>query len=102
MPSSKRADRVRIPSVGTYRVEKDGYAFLLDPADVQKLKTLPDFEGGEEPAVAENFLRTRAERWAEALVHAGVPAAQFLVRVDPHQRKTHLVKGSKVAFSADI
>ena len=86
----------------TYRIEKDGYAFLLDPANVQKLKTLPDFEGSEEPAVAENFLRTRAERWAETLAHAGVPAAQFLVRVDPHQRKTHLVKGSRIAFSADI
>ena len=86
----------------TYRIERDGYAFLLDPANVERLRTLPDFEGSEEPAVAENFLRTRAERWAETLTHAGVPAAQFQVRVDPHQRKTHLVKGSKIAFSADI
>ena len=88
--------------MATYRFEKDGYAFQLEPADVQKLKTLPDFEGSEEPAVAENFLRTRAERWAETLYHAGIPAAQFLVRVDPHQRKTHLVRGSRIAFSADI
>jgi len=98
----RQAKAVQFDPVGTYRIEKEGYSFLLDPADVQKLKSLPDFENSEEPAVAENFLRTRAERWAETLVHAGVPAAQFLVRVDPHQRKTHLVRGSKVAFSADI
>ena len=43
------------------------YAFVLDRPEVDKLKAMPDFEGREEPAVAEDFLRFRAESWADVL-----------------------------------
>ena len=41
----------------TYRACRDGYAFVLDRPNVEILKAMPDFEGQEEPAVAEAFLR---------------------------------------------
>ena len=53
-----------------YRVEREGFAFVLDPEQVPAVKALPDFEGREEPAVAEEFLRTHAEGWADALAAA--------------------------------
>src|SRR5262245_6778174 len=51
----------------TYRMQREGYIFALDPANVARLKSLPDFEGKEEPALAEDFLRFRIETWAENL-----------------------------------
>jgi len=86
----------------TYRIETNGYRFHLDPANVETLKRMADFEGREEPAVAEEFLRLRAEGWAESLADAGAPPAEISVQIDPHQRKTHLLRGAKVLFSADI
>ena len=83
-------------------MEKDGYTFLLDRPNVEKLKSLSDFEGREEPAVAEEFLRFRVERWAETLADAGAPPAEFSVEIDPHQRKTHLRRASTVVVSTDI
>lgn len=85
-----------------YRGERDGYAFVLDRSNVDKLKGLPDFEGREEPAVAEDFLRFRVEAWAESLADAGAKPGEVLVSIDPHQRKAHLTRGSAVLFSADI
>ena len=41
-------------------MNREGYAFILERPDVDKLKGMPDFEGREEPAVAEDFLRYRA------------------------------------------
>ena len=46
-------------------MDREGYAFILERPDVDKLKGMPDFEGREEPAVAEDFLRYRAEGWAD-------------------------------------
>jgi hypothetical protein len=81
---------------------RDGYTFVLDGANVDRLKSLADFEAKEEPALAEDFLRFRVEAWAENLADAGAPPGNVLVSVDPHQRKTHLERDSAVLFSADI
>jgi len=69
---------------------------------VDRLKVLPDFEGKEEPALAEDFLRFRVEAWAENLSDAGAAKGEVSVSVDPHQRKAHLNRGSAKLFSADI
>jgi len=96
---------------GPYRFECGGFAFLLDRENVLRLKGMADFETQEEPAVAEQFLRLRAEVWAETLNSvggqdslgaAGSPPAEIAVRVDPHQRKAHLVRDQTVVVSADI
>jgi hypothetical protein len=100
---------------GPYRFESGGFAFLLDRENVLRLKGMADFETQEEPAVAEQFLRLRAEAWAETLNSvggqgsppdpvgaAGTPPAEIAVRVDPHQRKAHLVRDQTVVVSADI
>ncbi len=87
---------------GRYRMAREGYTFVLDRANVEKLKTLPDFEGREEPALAEDFLRFRVETWAENLGDAGAAPGEVSVSVDPHQRKAHLFRGAAKLFSADI
>lgn len=86
----------------TYRMAREGYTFTLDSANVQRLKALPDFEGREEPALAEDFLRFRVEAWAENLTDAGAGPGEISVTVDPHQRKAHLGRGDTLLFSADI
>jgi hypothetical protein len=86
----------------SYRMAREGYTFVLDPANVAKLKTLPDFEGKEEPALAEDFLRFRVEGWAENLADAGAAGGEVFVSVDRHQRKAHLTRGDTKLFSADI
>lgn len=86
----------------SYRREQNGYSFLLERDDVDRLKALPDFEGREEPAVAEDFLRFRVEGWADALADAGAGPAEFRARIDAHQRKVHLFRESKLVFSADL
>ena len=68
-------------------------------ANVEKLKTLPDFEGREEPALAEDFLRFRVETWADILADAGAAPGEVSVSVDPHQRKAHLIR-RETLFSA--
>jgi len=83
-------------------MDREGYTFALDPANVQKLKALPDFELKEEPALAEDFLRFRVEAWAENLADAGAHPGDVSVSIDPHQRKAHLARGAMVLFSADI
>ena len=75
---------------------------MLDGENVDRLKTLADFEAEEEPALAEDFLRFRVEAWAENLADAGAEPGDVLVLVDPHQRKTHLLRGGMTLFSADI
>jgi len=85
-----------------YRFEKEGFTFVLDAAGANAVKTLPDFEGREEPAVAEEFLRTRAEGWADALASAGAESGEYSVRVDEHQGKAHLSRGAVLIFSADL
>ena len=86
----------------SYRVARDAFAFVLDREGVTAVKGLPDFEGREEPAVAEEFLRTRAEGWADALASAGAQAGDYAVVVDGHQGKAHLVRNGTVVFSADL
>ena len=61
--------------------------------EVDKLKAMPDFEGREEPAVAEDFLRFRAEGWADVLSSAGAEPGEIAVTIDPHQKKAHLTQG---------
>ena len=81
---------------------KEGYTFVLDGENVDRLKTLADFEAGEEPALAEEFLKFRVEAWAENLADAGAAPGEVFVSVDPHQRKTHLTRAGAALFSADI
>ena len=81
---------------------KESYTFVLDGENVDLLKTLADFEAREEPALAEDFLKFRVEAWAENLADAGATPGDVFVSVDPHQRKTHLVRGATKLFSADI
>ena len=89
-------------NVRSYRVEREGFAFVLDPDGVRAVKELPDFEGREEPAVAEEFLRTRAEGWADALAAAGAAKGDYSVRVDGRQGKAHLSRAGLLVFSADL
>ena len=86
----------------TYRASRDGYAFVLDRPNVEKLKKMPDFEGREEPAVAEDFLRSRAEAWADVLVSAGAAPGEIAVEIDPHQKKARLAKETRIVVTADI
>ncbi len=95
MTGSERKDR-------SYRFEKEGFTFVLDAAGAGAVKALPDFEGREEPAVAEEFLRTRAEGWADALASAGAAAGEYSVRVDGHQARAHLSREGVLVFSADL
>lgn len=85
-----------------YRTHREGYAFVLDRPEVEKLKAMPDFEGREEPAIAEDFLRFRAEGWADVLSAAGAEPGQIDVSIDPHQKKAHLKKAQKIVITADI
>ncbi len=86
----------------SYRVEQAGYAFELPAAEVALLRRLPDFELEEEPAVADEFLRFRAERWAENLADAGVAPGAVEVRIDAHQRKARLQRAGSLLFAAEI
>jgi len=86
----------------SYRHERDGFVFLLEAADAAAMKAMPDFEGREEPAVAEEFLRFRAETWADQLTAAGARPGLVVVRLEPHQRKVRLVSGGTLLFTADI
>jgi hypothetical protein len=86
----------------SYRVANEGFVFHLDGDGALAVKALPDFEGKEEPAVAEEFLRARAERWAEALASAGAQRGEYDVRVDEHQGKAHLLRAGVLVFSADL
>ncbi|HTY40255.1 MAG TPA: hypothetical protein VMH79_00130 [Thermoanaerobaculia bacterium] len=86
----------------TYRASRDGFAFVLDPANVERLKSLPDFEGREEPAVAEDFLRSRAEAWADVLASAGTGPGEIAVEIDPHQKKARLSRATRIVVTADI
>ncbi len=86
----------------SYRRDQDGYSFILDRSSVELLKAIPEFEGREEPALADDFLRFRVEGWAENLADAGAAKGEIGVHVDPHQRKAHLQRASTVLFSADI
>ena len=95
MPESDAGSRI-------YRVEYEGYAFRLDRSGVRAVKALPDYEGRQEPAVAEEFLRTRAEPWADALASAGAERGEYDVRVDGRQGKAHLSRAGAFVFSADL
>ena len=86
----------------TYRTSRDGYAFVLDRPNVERLKRLPEFEGREEPAVAEDFLRSRAEAWADVLTSAGADPGEISVEIDPHQKKARLSKATRIVITADI
>ncbi|MEO8432649.1 MAG: hypothetical protein ABI592_14145 [Acidobacteriota bacterium] len=86
----------------SYEARWQGYRFRLDPDNVAALRSLPDFDGREEPAVAEDFLRASAERWAEALVAAGAPPGDFDVALDGHQRRTHLSRDGVRVFTAEL
>jgi hypothetical protein len=83
-------------------MHREGYAFVLDRPEVEKLKRMPDFEGREEPAIAEDFLRFRAESWADVLASAGAEPGEIDVSIDPHQKKAHLKKAQRVIITADI
>jgi hypothetical protein len=89
-------------NASNYRMTREGYAFVLERPDVEKLKALPDFEGREEPAVAEDFLRFRTEAWADVLAAAGAEPGEIAVSIDPHQKKAHLKKAQRIVITADI
>jgi hypothetical protein len=85
-----------------YRIDRGGYRFELPGSEVARLRKLPDFETREEPAVADEFLRFRAEGWAENLSDAGAEPGPILIRIDTHERKTKLYRDEELLFSADI
>ena len=85
-----------------YRIERGGFRFELPRTEIARLKALPDFETEEEPAIADEFLRFRADRWAENLSDAGAAPGPVLIRIDTHQKKTELRRGDELLFSADI
>ena len=86
----------------SYRIERGGFRFELPAAQVDRLKNLPDFESREEPALADDFLRYRAEGWAENLADAGAAPGPIEIRIDTHQRKSQFYRGEDLLFSADI
>ncbi len=86
----------------SYEAFWQGYHFRLDADAVAALRSLPDLDGREEPAVAEDFLRSSAEGWADALSAAGAPPGDFDVALDPRQRRTHLSRGGVRIFTAEI
>jgi len=94
-PNSQKTSRA-------YRANREGYAFVLERAEVEKLKAMPDFEGREEPAVADDFLRFRTEGWADALASAGAGPGEIAVSIDPHQKKAHLKRAQRIVITADI
>jgi hypothetical protein len=83
-------------------MSRDGFAFVLDPSNVARLKSLPDFEGREEPAVAEDFLRSRAEAWVDVLSSAGASPGEINVELIPHQKKARLKRAEQIVITADI
>jgi hypothetical protein len=85
-----------------YRIERAGFAFEFPPGQVTLLKTLPDFETKEEPAVADEFLRYRADGWAEKLADAGVRPGPVEVRIDTHQRRARLCRDEALLFAAEL
>jgi hypothetical protein len=86
----------------TYSANWQGYRFRLDPNSVGVLKSMPDFEGRELPALAEDFLRNRAEVWADALASAGAGPGDFDVAVDAHERRARLSREGALVFKAEI
>jgi hypothetical protein len=52
--------------------------------------------------VAEDFLRSRAEGWADALAAAGAEPGEYSVRIDEHQGKAHLSRAGTLVFSGDV
>lgn len=93
---------MNLNSPRTYRTDREGYAFVLERPEVDKLKAMSDFEGREEPAVAEDFLRFRAEAWADVLSSAGAEKGEIAVSIDPHQKKAHLKQAQRIIITADI
>jgi len=87
---------------GTYRTAREGFAFVLDRSNVEKLKAIPEFEGREEPAIADDFLRSRAEAWVDVLSSAGAEPGEIFVEIDPHQKKARLAKATRILITADI
>ena len=85
-----------------YTAEAAGYRFRLDSKNVAVLRGIPDFEGGEEPALPEEFLRWRAETWADKLASAGSPPGEYDVDLDAHQRRARLSRAGRVVFTAEI
>ena len=84
-------------------MSRDGYAFVLERPDVDKLKAMSDFEGREEPAVAEDFLRFRAESWADILASAGAEPGEIAVARTPLSSSSRLsddVQAMSAAFVA--
>jgi hypothetical protein len=90
------------PTPRSYKAQSSGFLFRLEPEAVAVLRTVPDFDAREEPAVAEDFLRARAEAWAEALTSAGAPAGEYDVRLEAHQRRALLCRDNTVVFAAEI
>ena len=92
------------PSAGPYAVRFSGYGFRLDEEAARVLRTVPDFDAREEPAVAEDFLRAHAESWSDALASAGAGPGEYDVRIDPHQRRALLCRSrdGEVVFEAEI
>ena len=91
-----------MPKPTAYRFPREGFVFVLEADEATALKRLPDFEGREEPAVAEEFLRFRAETWTDSLTAAGAQPGEVVVHLEPHQRKVRLVRGERLLFTADI
>ena len=85
-----------------YSSSWEGYRFRLDPDSVAVLKGMPDFEGRELPALAEDFLRNHAEVWADALAAAGAGPGDFDVSLDAHERRARLSRNGSVVFKAEI
>ena len=85
-----------------YSTSWQGYRFRMNPDSVAVLKRMPAFEGRELPALAEDFLRNRAEVWADALASAGAGPGDFDVTVDEHERRAGLSREGALVFKAEI
>ena len=87
---------------GGYTAEASGYRFRLDSTNVAVLRGIPEFEGREEPALPEEFLRWRAETWADKLASAGSPPGDYEVQLDAHQMRAGLFREGRLVFTAEI
>lgn len=87
-PGAKRRDLV-LPREPLYR-EKLGYRMRLEPADLARLRELPESKGKSDSELGESFFDAQVDRFTEALSEDVPAPAEIRVVVDPYSRQAFL------------
>jgi hypothetical protein len=85
-----------------HRRQARGFTFLLDRANIEKLRSLPDWSEKNDDTLVGEFLGGRAQQWAEALRDADAAPGEVFVEIDPHQWKAQLVPASGGALTVSL